>query len=374
MRHELGTRLPVVRCTKATLVHLSHTLEDLVLRHNIPALLFTGFQESSHWREETRRYRALVDVAQQVCIFAGGALPPESNAKELHITLHGDDPLRQDAAAIAADLGITPAEALRRLELQDAVSRLENALAAEHPDTFAGLWIQHEPVYRIVVAFTQDGAAIIRPYITGTPLEADIDVRTAAASHQELQAAQTALRRQLNLLKLGFDSGLNVPANQVEVYVTDHPLFAQRMAEAGVTLPPQVVVITTHEPVGAAPPFPVTPVPSVDMPQLRVRSGAMMQALLSGTLIVEDGCLRVREEGGDTRYLVIWQPDYYLSDRDGTRVILDRDGHVVAQVDAPIRLSGGVTSAGVAELNPQLQAPIPVSCGGPAWRMGQIEP
>lgn len=96
LRAEFGETLQPLRCTKATLVHLSHTLEDMVLTQKLPALLFTGFQESSHWREETERYRALADIAQQVCIFAGGELPPESSASELHITLRGEDPLRQE--------------------------------------------------------------------------------------------------------------------------------------------------------------------------------------------------------------------------------------------------------------------------------------
>lgn len=96
LRTEFGDTLHPVRCTKATLVHLSHTLEDLVLTQRIPALLFTGFQESSHWREETERYRALAEIAQQICIFAGGSLPPESSARELHVKLRGDDPLRQE--------------------------------------------------------------------------------------------------------------------------------------------------------------------------------------------------------------------------------------------------------------------------------------
>jgi signal transduction histidine kinase len=96
LQAEFGTLLTPLRCSKATLVHLSHTLEDLVLSDRIPALLFTGFQESSHWREETERYRALAQIAQQVCIFAGGELPPESVESQLHVTLKGDDPLRQE--------------------------------------------------------------------------------------------------------------------------------------------------------------------------------------------------------------------------------------------------------------------------------------
>lgn len=96
LQQHFSDRLTLLNCTKATLVHISHTLEDLVLKRRIPAILFTGFQESSHWREETERYRALAEVAQQVCIFAGGQLPPESNEKEIHVTLTGDDPLRQE--------------------------------------------------------------------------------------------------------------------------------------------------------------------------------------------------------------------------------------------------------------------------------------
>jgi PAS domain S-box-containing protein len=96
LQSHFGQRISLLDCTKATLVHISHTLEDVVLRHQLPAIMLTGFQESSHWREETERYRALADVAQQICIFAGGTLPPESNEREIRVTLEGDDPLRQE--------------------------------------------------------------------------------------------------------------------------------------------------------------------------------------------------------------------------------------------------------------------------------------
>lgn len=96
LRDELHDRVAILRCTKMTMVHLSHTLEDMVMRHQLPAMIFTGFQESSHWREETERYRALAEVVQQICIFAGGTLPAESDARHLHVTLAGGDPLRQE--------------------------------------------------------------------------------------------------------------------------------------------------------------------------------------------------------------------------------------------------------------------------------------
>lgn len=92
----LGKRLQPIQATKATLVDVSHILEDLVLHERLPALIFTGFQESSHWRAETERYRELAGVAHQICIFAGGQLPPESDQKQIHVRLHGPDPLRQE--------------------------------------------------------------------------------------------------------------------------------------------------------------------------------------------------------------------------------------------------------------------------------------
>ena len=96
IQQHLGDSLPVMRCTKSTLVHLSHTLENIILNNKIPAMLFTGFQESSHWQEETKRYHELAKVAQQVCIFAGKPLPIESGVNELTIELAQNDQLLQE--------------------------------------------------------------------------------------------------------------------------------------------------------------------------------------------------------------------------------------------------------------------------------------
>jgi signal transduction histidine kinase/DICT domain-containing protein len=96
LQAQLDGVLPIVRLTKATLIHLSHTLEDIVLTRQLPALVFTGFQESSHWKQEAERYEQISNVAQQICIFAGRPLPEESNASQLHIELADGDPLRQE--------------------------------------------------------------------------------------------------------------------------------------------------------------------------------------------------------------------------------------------------------------------------------------
>ncbi|WP_322489793.1 DICT sensory domain-containing protein [Chloroflexus sp.] len=81
--------------TKTTLVDLSHTLENCILRNKLPSVIFTGFQESSHWRAETQRYLELANIATAICIFAGG-IPPVPEERHIAVTLEPSDPLRQE--------------------------------------------------------------------------------------------------------------------------------------------------------------------------------------------------------------------------------------------------------------------------------------
>lgn len=92
---EIGTDINTFQASKATLVDISHTLEDTIIHNRLPSVIFTGFQESSHWREETERYLEMANIASQICIFAGGD-PPVPEEKHIAVTLSGDDPLRQE--------------------------------------------------------------------------------------------------------------------------------------------------------------------------------------------------------------------------------------------------------------------------------------
>ena len=47
----------------------------------------------------------------------------------------------------------------------DAISTLQKRLQIGEADTFAGLWVEHEPQYRVVVAFTHDGQETIGKYV-----------------------------------------------------------------------------------------------------------------------------------------------------------------------------------------------------------------
>ncbi|MDZ4721725.1 MAG: ATP-binding protein [Roseiflexaceae bacterium] len=177
----VSDRIAPIQTTKATLVDVSHLLEDLVLSERLPAVIFTGFQESSYWRAETARYRALANVAHQICIFAGGTLPIEDDQREIRVRLRGPDPLRQewfllvltesfaallcgrDAQTVAANEAERTFETLWSFEpaiIMTALTLLQTVVAHERPDRSDDLAIAiqrfppPQPDARLMTLFT----------------------------------------------------------------------------------------------------------------------------------------------------------------------------------------------------------------------------
>ncbi len=274
---------------------------------------------------------------------------------------------------MAADLGISYEEALRRTGLGDAIGRLGAELERQEAATFAGLWIQHEPAYQVVVAFTRDGEKTIQGYVEDTPLAGVIEVRTAEATLAELQAAQAETNVVLEELGISVSSSINIQENRVELYVTDLSMFETALQEAGINLPDHVAVSTVYEPLGDDLPFEITPDPAIYFVQLKARSSSYMAALLIGTLIVKDGCLRIASPGDEAGSLIIWQTDYFVNNNQGLIEILDREGRVVARVGEELRMGGGEIML-TDSLAGQLREPFPAQCEGPYWMMGELLP
>lgn len=292
---------------------------------------------------------------------------------ELNVSPITENAYLQDAQLYAEQTGVELDEAVSRLQSQDDVGELGALLEQEEHETFAGLWIEHEPTYRIVVALTGDGEETIQPYLEGSPLAEKVEVRSAEATYAQLQAAQQEATRLVEQLGLSATIAILIQENHVEVNVTDRARFDAALEQANATLPEHVVVIATYEPVGEHPPFALTPEPSIFMPQLQVRSAMFMQALLIGELVVQEGCLRV--QSGEDPVLVIWQADYFLNNHDGTIEILDESGKVVAQVGETVYMGGGEVPF-TAELESSLREPIPEGCAKShyVWLMGEFLP
>jgi hypothetical protein len=86
-----------------------------------------------------------------------------------------DDALDEDATWIAKDPHIDVEEARRRLDLQTLAGDLEAHLAQEYPASFAGLWIENDPRFRVVVASTAALDIDLQAHIRGTDLEGVVD-------------------------------------------------------------------------------------------------------------------------------------------------------------------------------------------------------
>ena len=86
---------------------------------------------------------------------AGGCGSEETVAARLD----PDGPLLRDARSYAADYGVSLEEAVRHLRSQVGASLggLETRLTEKERDTFAGLWIEHQPEHRYVVLFAGGG-------------------------------------------------------------------------------------------------------------------------------------------------------------------------------------------------------------------------
>ena len=107
--------------------------------------------------------------------------------------------LAQDAAAYAALYRLTEAEAERRLRAQEATVAFTEALRIAHADRLAGISIEQQPVFRLVVLLTgtdavadevveADGQAI--PVVFRTGAAATLDALAAAARDRQAQIRQ----------------------------------------------------------------------------------------------------------------------------------------------------------------------------------------
>ena len=280
------------------------------------------------------------------------------------------DTLKRTVEEKAIAMNISMEEAYQQVVAENPIGTLQAELIASEPDTFAGLWIQHEPDYRVIVAFTRNGKSIIKPYLKNRSIPG-LELRTARVSYAKLVDTERQWNIHMHELCLPFSTSVDVIENQVKIGVTDQALFESSMQKANLQLPEYVKVEVIFDALSVKTPENLTPPPGIYFPKLRAQSSSYMAALLSGILVEKDGCLRVNSQAGKTGPLIIWQTTYFLNDNNGTLEILGQDGTVLGRVGEAISLGGGGVPPGP-ELECQLREPIPPPCQGSYFLMGSV--
>jgi hypothetical protein len=126
------------------------------------------------------------------------------------------------------------------------------------------------------------------------------------------------------------------------------------------------------KPVVSLPAFTVIePVQGIPFPRQQKINGewAAMDALTSGTLVSFHNCLYLYGEESNTKYMLIWPPDFSAVEENGTIKILDDKKMVVASLGDKILMSGGEISM-ITMLDKSIQDQVPEKCAGPYWLIG----
>lgn len=153
--------------------------------------------------------------------------------------------LLTDARSYAEDFGVELDEAIAILMGQDTIGELDHQLQSNESETFGGLWIQNEPDYRVIVAFTRDGEETIRPYLDGTMLVDIVEVRQVEATLAELRRARSEAVAMVKELGFNAASSIDIRNNVAQIYLSlkEKEELEKALREAGLVLPDKVELV-----------------------------------------------------------------------------------------------------------------------------------
>lgn len=248
----------------------------------------------------------------------------------------------------------------------DSIGSLQVALRQNEADTFAGLWIQHQPTYGVVVAFTRDAAQTLAKY-TADPLFVPLD--RPGPTLIELRAAQDQLVADFD--RFGFrwasiGARENFGVVQVELAQEAAPIRAAA-ARGELELPDYINLVEARPLPISAPPAPAAGDARVkSFPQFAFRTDMYPSTLVGvpdvpARLALEDGCLTLYPKGEEPR-MALWQASDALDLSDPTRVsVLDRLSGARVFANTDIVLMGLQPG----EVNPPKELVGTEACPGP---------
>lgn len=208
---------------------------------------------------------------------------------------------------------------------EEGIGALAAMLHEKESGTFAGLWIQHQPEYRVMVAFTRDAAKTLAKY-TRDPLFKPLD--RPGPSLIELRAMQDRLMTEFRARGIGVAmASSRENRGVVEIHLGQEAAPIRAAAARGeFPLPPWVVLIEPNPLPFPAPPPPRPGASRVkSFPQVAQRTDMYMRTLVGvpdvpAKLRLSGGCLMV-DIGKETR-TALWQASDALDLSDPRKVVV----------------------------------------------------
>lgn len=159
-----------------------------------------------------------------------------------------------DALDYANDNGVSLDEAQYRLDIQTEIGELDNILLLDTRLDYAGMYIQHQPVYRIYVLFkNQKGkgnkvnAGEIQRRLAKTSWRSFVKIRKTNKSLEEIQIDQGSAEDIANQVGINAETGINLSSNQAELYVLDKDAFEFALTSNGLSLPDGVALLEVDQ-------------------------------------------------------------------------------------------------------------------------------
>jgi hypothetical protein len=157
------------------------------------------------------------------------------------------DALSWDADIYASNMRVSFEEAVKRFKFQDIAGDLDAELSMNEAETFAGIWLEHVPEFKLIVQFTRNAEETFKPYFPTELADVIVEVRTVKVSLLDLQKAQDEIISSVSNLDIPVESGINVFENRVELYVADRVRFDEAVQSGRIRLPDNIEVITVEE-------------------------------------------------------------------------------------------------------------------------------
>jgi hypothetical protein len=96
---------------------------------------------------------------------------------------------------------------------------------------------------------------------------------------------------------------------------------------------------------------------------------AVMDGETTGRLVITDSCIRLERDNSGGSLLIIWPPEFRLSNENGTIRILNGDGEIVAHIGDRVHVDGGGIPL-LSMMDKSIQQQAPLQCSGPYWIIG----